>query len=104
MNRFLPYLGKLNPWFPNAMIPAVGWTATVAEIVLGALLLLGLQTRWAARLSGWLLLAFAVSMTVSAGVKTPLDYSVFAASGGAFLLATVPRYSLTIDEAMKRKV
>jgi uncharacterized membrane protein YphA (DoxX/SURF4 family) len=104
MNHFLPYVGKLNPWFPGAMIPAVGWAATVAEIALGALLLLGLQTRWAARLSSCLLLAFAMSMALTTGVKAALDYSVFAASGGAFLLATARRYPLSLDEARKHEV
>jgi uncharacterized membrane protein YphA (DoxX/SURF4 family) len=104
MTHFLVYVGKLNPSFPSAMVPALGWAATVAEIALGTLLLLGLQTRWAARLSGYLLLTFAISMTVSIGIKTALDYSVFAASGGAFLLATAGRYPWSIDEARKRKV
>jgi thiosulfate dehydrogenase [quinone] large subunit len=103
MAHFMPYVGKLNPWFPNAVTPTVGWVATIAETALGALLLFGLQTRWAARLSGWLLLAFAMGMTVSTGIKTALNYSVFAASGGAFLLATARHYPFSIDEARNVK-
>ena len=101
MGHFLPYVAKLNPWFPAPVIPAVGWIVTIAETVLGILLLIGLQTRWAARLSGWLLLAFALGMTFGTGVKTALDASVFAASGGAFLLATARRFAWSIDEAIK---
>jgi uncharacterized membrane protein YphA (DoxX/SURF4 family) len=100
MAHFLQYAAKLNPWFAGAIVPLVGWTATIAEIVLGVLLLIGLQTRWAARLSGWLLLAFALGMAAGSGVKTALDASVFAASGGAFLLATARRYAWSIDELM----
>ncbi len=102
MEHFLPYVAKLNPWFPNGLIPAVGWTATIAEIVFGILLLLGFQTRWTARLSGLLLLTFAMSMTATSNVKSALDYSVFAASGGAFLLSTVRRYPWSVDEATQR--
>lgn len=58
-------------------------------------------TRWTARLSGWLLLAFALGMTVGTGVKTAFDASVFAASGGAFMLATARRYAWSVDEAIK---
>lgn len=101
MGHFLPYVAKLNPWFPAPVIPAVGWIVTIAETVLGILLLIGLQTRWAARLSGWLLLAFALGMTFGTGVKTALDASVFAASGGAFMLATARRFAWSIDEAMR---
>lgn len=102
MAHFLPYVAKLNPWFPSTIIPAVGWAVTVAEVVLGILLLIGFQTRWAARLSGWLLLAFALGMTAGTGVKTALDASVFAASGGAFLLATARRYVWSVDEGIHK--
>ncbi len=36
-----------------------------------------------------LLLSFALTMTIALGVKAPLDFSVFAAAGGAFLLAAI---------------
>ncbi len=101
MAHFLPYVAQLNPWFPNAVIPAVGWVTTIAEIALGVLLLIGLQTRWVARFSGCLLLAFALSMAATTGVKTALDYSVFAASGGAFLLASARNFPWSVDEARK---
>ena len=100
MQHFLSYVDKLNPWFPSAIIPAVGWASTIGEIALGILLLIGFQTRWAASLSGYLLLAFALGMTAGTGVKTAFDASVFAASGGAFMLATARRYPWSVDEAM----
>jgi hypothetical protein len=40
MQHFLPYVGKLNPWFPTAIIPAVGWAVTIGETALGILLLI----------------------------------------------------------------
>ncbi len=101
MEHFLFYAEKLNPWFPTAVIPAVGWASTIAEIALAVLLLIGLQTRWAAWLSGWLLLAFALGMTVGTGVKTAFDASVFAASAGAFMLATARKYAWSVDETIK---
>jgi thiosulfate dehydrogenase (quinone) large subunit len=100
MQHFLPYVGKLNPWFPSAIIPVVAWASTIGEIALGILLLIGFQTRWAASLSGYLLLAFALGMTAGTGVKTAFDASVFAAMGGAFMLATAHRYPWSVDEAM----
>jgi len=97
MAHFIPAVAAINPWFPNACIPFVAWTATIAEIVLGILLLIGFQTRWASRLSGCLLLAFALGMTAGRGVKFVLDYSVLAACGGAFMLATAERYAWSLD-------
>jgi thiosulfate dehydrogenase (quinone) large subunit len=97
MTHFMRSVAAINPWFPSALIPLVGWTATLAETVLGILLLTGFQTRWASRLSGCLLLAFALGMTAGTGVKSAFDASVFAAAGGAFMLATAKRYVWSID-------
>ena len=49
--------------------------ATIAEISLGICLILGIQLRWTALGSAVLLAMFATAMTVSLGVKSPLDYS-----------------------------
>jgi len=101
MAHFMPAVAAINPWFPGAMIPFVAWAATIAEIVLGVLLLIGFQTRWASRLSGWLLLAFALGMTAGTGVKSVFNASVLAACGGAFMLATAERYAWSVD-ALRR--
>jgi thiosulfate dehydrogenase (quinone) large subunit len=80
-------VAQLNPWFPAALIPLVGWIATIAEIVLGVWLLVGFRMRLAALSSGWLLVAFIAGMTAGPGVKTAFNASVFAAAAAAFLLA-----------------
>jgi len=103
MAHFFRYVAILNPWFPAALIPTVGWLATLAEIALGLLLLIGFQTRWAARLSGLLLFAFAFGMTAGTNIKSAFDASVFAASAGAFLLAKAPRFPWSIDSMIQTK-
>jgi len=97
MPHFMAYAATLNPWFPKTMIPVLAWFVTVAETSLGAALILGFQTRRAAQLGGWLLLAFGIGMTAGTGIKSALNASVFSASAGAFLLATSPEYPLSID-------
>jgi hypothetical protein len=64
---------------------------------------IGFQTRWAARLSGLLLFAFAFGMTAGTNIKSAFDASVFAASAGAFLPAKAPRYPWSIDSLMQTK-
>ncbi|RAV28457.1 DoxX family protein [Sinomicrobium soli] len=86
-DSFLQYTAVLNPWFPESMIPAIGGIATGAEIVFAVCLILGFKTELFARLSGILLLVFALSMTLSTGIKGAFDYSVFSASAGAFALS-----------------
>jgi thiosulfate dehydrogenase (quinone) large subunit len=87
MPHFLEYVALLNPWFPESVIPLVGWLVTVMETCLGIALLVGIRTRLMSFLSGWLLLAFAIGMTAGTGLKSALNASVFAASACAFLLA-----------------
>jgi uncharacterized membrane protein YphA (DoxX/SURF4 family) len=76
----------------------VAIVATCAETLFGILLVLGWQTRTTAFLSGLLLLLFAATMTVALGIKAPLDFSVFSAAAGAFLLANCAEYPFSIDQ------
>ena len=85
---FVVYVGTLNWFAPSAAIPVLAWIATAAEVGLAVALIVGWRLRWCAFASGVLLLTFALAMTVALGIKGPLDYSVFAASAGAFVLAT----------------
>lgn len=89
-SHFETYVQQLNWFVPAPAIPALAWIATVAEVTLGLALLLGVFPRWTALLSGILLLLFALAMTFALGIKSPLGYSVFSASAGAFLLACLP--------------
>ena len=85
--NFLAYTQSLNPWVPQAFIPFIGWLSTLLEIVFGLSLIVGFKTSLLAKLSGWLLLIFALSMAFTRGIKAPLDYSVFTASAAAFGLS-----------------
>ena len=86
-NGFLSYTAKVNSFMPASSIPFLGWAATIAELVLGVLLLCGLWLRWTALASAVLLVLFGTAMAISFGAKSPLDYSVFSASAAAILLA-----------------
>ena len=96
--HFIAYTARLTSVLPAYLAPTLAWTATIAETILALALLIGIFTRVAALLSGGLLLLFAIAMTFALGVKAPLDYSVFSASAGAFLLASCDRYKLSVDE------
>jgi uncharacterized membrane protein YphA (DoxX/SURF4 family) len=101
-SHFLAYAAQLNPYLPASWIPAVGWTVTFAESLFGITLLLGFQTRAFALLSGLLLLAFALGMTTGTGVKSAINFSVFSASAGAFLLGTATEYPWSLDALRQR--
>lgn len=86
MGNFIAYTGILVPWVAKSIVPFLAWLATMVEIVLGVLLLIGFQKRVVALLSGLLLLSFAFSMLLFLNVKAPFDYSVFTAAACSFLL------------------
>jgi len=88
--NFTKYAAEVNSFMPAVIIPFVAWAATLAELSLGILLILGLWTRWVALGTAALLFLFGTAMAISFGLKSPLDYSVFSASAGALLLALYP--------------
>ena len=85
--KFQQYAAQVNSFMPSSVIPLIAWTATVAETTLGVLLILGLWPRWVSLASAALLAMFGTAMAISFGLKSPMDYSVFSASGAAGLLA-----------------
>ncbi|MBL4771062.1 MAG: DoxX family protein [Planctomycetes bacterium] len=90
-DSFVEYVALLNPLVPANLIPSLGWVATIAEVAFALGLIIGWKTRWMAVGSALLLASFALAMTLTMGIKAPLDYSVFPAAAGALLLyLTVP--------------
>lgn len=85
--NFTRYTAQVNSFMPAFTIPFLAWASTIAEAAFGVLLILGLWLRWVSFGSAALLAMFGVAMTISLGLKKPLDYSVFSASGAALLLA-----------------
>ncbi|GAB1450234.1 hypothetical protein MASR2M47_02900 [Draconibacterium sp.] len=94
---FVDYTQLINPWIPSFLIPAIAVVATAAEIIFAIALLLGFKTELFAKLSGFLLLIFALSMTFSIGVKSAFDYSVFSASAAAFALSLIKEKFFELD-------
>jgi len=76
----------LNPWAPKVLVPVLGGVATFFEVVFAIGLMVGMRTKIFALGSAILLMVFALSMTFTLGLKSPLDYSVFTAFGAALLL------------------
>ena len=89
---FVEYTAKLNWFAPAPVVSFLAWAATFGETVFAVGLIVGWQLRWFALGSGLLLLSFALTMTLALGIKAPLNYSVFAASAGAFFLAASTRW------------
>jgi thiosulfate dehydrogenase [quinone] large subunit len=101
-DSFLKYTQRINPWIPNSLIPAIGTIATGAEILFALFLIVGFKTELFGKLSGLLLLLFALSMTFSTGVKGVLDYSVLSASAGAFAIGLLKGKYLELDNLVSK--
>lgn len=100
---FIEYTQIINPWFSAALIPYLGSIATFLEILFSIFLILGFKTELFAKLSGYLLLVFALSMTFSTGIKSAFDYSVFSASAAAFSLSLLKVKHLEVDILFQNK-
>lgn len=102
-NSFINYTAEVNSFLPKNFVASIAVLATMLEVLFALMLLIGFKTSYASFGSGILLLLFALAMTYSFGVKEPLDYSVFAASAGAFILATMPVCKWSIDQLLITK-
>ncbi|MBV9490233.1 MAG: DoxX family protein [Verrucomicrobia bacterium] len=89
-SRFVDYTEKVNSFLPSGYAGVLAVLATSAEIGLAFGLLLGVFRRTVAFGSAALLGLFALSMTISFGVKAPLNFSVFADAAAALLLSVWP--------------
>jgi putative oxidoreductase len=85
--NFVSYTAQVNSFMLAFTIPFLAWAATAAEFVLGISLIFGIWPRGVALGSALLLAVFGIAMTISFGIRSPLDYSVFSASAAAVLLA-----------------
>lgn len=101
--NFLKYTELIIPFVPKMLIPAIGTIATSAEVLFGVCLIIGLKTELVAKLSGYLMLIFALAITFSSGIKGAFDYSVFAASAAAFALSTMREKYLELDLLFPKK-
>jgi uncharacterized membrane protein YphA (DoxX/SURF4 family) len=101
--NFLAYTEVLNPLIPKMLIPTFGIIATAAELLFGLCLIIGFKTELIAKLSGALMLIFALAITFSTGIKGAFDYSVFAASAGAFALSIMNEKFLELDLLFSKK-
>ncbi len=81
----------------------IGILTTTAEVVLAIFLLIGFKTSLSGKLSGFLLLIFGVAMTITTGIKAPLDYSVFSAAAAGFGLSLIDEKYLEIDLLFDKK-
>ena len=101
IENYESYVGILNWFAPTALIPVLGWVATIAEIMIAIGLLVGWQLRWFALAAGALLTIFAIAMIGALGPKPPLDYSVLSAASAAFLLSAVANsYQVRIEPSV----
>ena len=102
--HFVAYTATVNHFLPAGMAPALAVLATAAEALLGVALLLGAFPRSVAWASAGLLGLFAGAMTLSLGVKAPLDYSVFADAAAALLLGAWPHGSARTASRADRRL
>ncbi len=95
--HFLAYAHEVMGFLPTQLADVLAVIATIAEITIGVLLLLGWLTRWAAIGSATLTFCFAIAMAVSYGITSPINYSVFTVSAGSVLLSTQQTYRWSLD-------
>ncbi|MCY1485651.1 hypothetical protein D9M68_192810 [compost metagenome] len=100
---FLEYSNSVNSFASPEVGTLLAYVATALEIMLPLLLIIGYKLKWVSLFSGILLVSFAIAMTLSFGLKPPLDYSVFTGAAAAFLLSTIGSYNYSLDNYILAK-
>src|SRR5690606_9000989 len=100
--NFLAYSNQLNFFAPDLLKEPLAILATLLEVVFAVLLLIGYKTKITAKLSGLLLVLFAVTMTVAFGIKSTFTYSVWIGAGACFLLGNTETYYCSLDNYLKK--
>lgn len=83
MGPFTDYTHRLVPFASGVLLSAIAWMASITELILGLLLLIGWWPRLVGAASCALLSVFAIAMATALGIKAPLSYSVFTAASAA---------------------
>ena len=96
-DNFVAYSNSVNSFASPVIGTLLAYVATALEILLPVLLLIGYKLKWVSLFSGVLVLGFALAMTLSFGLKAPLDYSVFTGAAASFLLGTLDSYKYSLD-------
>jgi putative oxidoreductase len=84
---FEAYTAEVNAFMPASTIPFLARAATMAETLIGVALLSPIRQKYVGLSAAVLLGTFGIAMTISSGIKSPLDYSVFSATACALLLS-----------------
>ncbi len=100
--QFLHYSNQVNSFAPEFLREFLARAATALELVLALLLLVGYRIKWAAYGSAVLLALFAIAMTISFGIKSTLDYSVWIGAAGCLLLGAVKGHAYSIDNYLAK--
>ena len=102
-SRFTAYVANLNWYAPRWSIPALARVDTALELALGLTLIVGLWTKFSAWISAFLLLVFALTISIATGIGGAFQYSVFTASAGAMMLAAAGSSRWSLDGLTRRR-
>lgn len=100
--HFIDYTRSITSFLPAGLAPTLAVLATIAEILLGVGLLLGVRLQLAALGATLLLGIYGTSMMISLPAAEQFYYSVFVLGAGMLAVVTLARSPLTIDAALAR--
>jgi putative oxidoreductase len=96
-DNFIAYTNTLMPFFSSSMAGVMGFLATVTEVCIAIMFIVGFKIRTAAYASFGLTFIFALCMTLFLGFRAPFNYSVWADSAGSLILAGISTYRWSLD-------
>jgi uncharacterized membrane protein YphA (DoxX/SURF4 family) len=102
-SRCIDHTHKVAAFLPTGLAPTLAVGATLAEIILGTALLLGVRVRLAATGSAGLLAIYGICMTISLPVAEQFHYNVFLLCAAMLALAKLDPTSLSLDNWLAQR-
>lgn len=93
----------MTGFIPSVFAPTLAILATIAEVSIGAALLVGLRLQQAARAATVLLAIYGTSMTIALPADEQFHYSVFVLGAGMLVLSTLNTSLLSVDSLFDRR-
>lgn len=100
---FRAYTARLVPIPVDIIVDTAAVSATLLEVAVTVLLVLGLWTRAASAAAAVLTATFGVTMFIFLGPLAPFRYPVFVFTAAAILLAGVSHYRWSIDSSRNKE-
>ena len=101
--HFVEYTNTLIPFVTRPLANLMALGATMAELIVGIFLIIGLKIKEVALGAALLTLSFGLCMAIFIRIGAPFAYPVFVFTGAGLVLSGIGQYKWSMDDYLATK-